>query len=233
MVTEIERKDTSGFERFQGILRNGGVLAERDDDYVIEKIDECRQCVHRVRIGGRSMPLCTLAVILWHVNDRWPRLRFDIEEYLATAFRVSLDPSFIHPEWGVVLGGVLIARYQQYLPPDNRDETLSQFRHYLQYLQRCPTPPVPVQRAAASLLSCWDAGFPEGLDPVIRACLESWPDASGLSSIPPEKLQEDIDRLAKDFPLLRRALTDRERQLYRLHWQRKGVWSVLEGVRLR
>ncbi len=138
----------------------------------------------------------------------------------------------MQPEWAIVLVGVLLARYRGGFPgnAEDREELLRQCRLDLRFLEQSSAATGPVQHAAARLFECWDAGFQEGLDPVIQAGLAAWPDSSSVSNIPPERLDEIITKMNESLPA---SLTDRERRLYRLHLERKGVWGMLDRVSLR
>lgn len=232
MDTPIE-KDVRWFKRFEDILRAPqDSIDAMDDTAVAATAADCLLRLQHLRMGGRSTPLYTLAVLLWHTHDRWPRIPFDVEDRLALAFRLSLDPSFVQPGWGIVLIGVLIARYGKRLPVKNgaKDEVLRQCRQNLGYLEECSTATSAVQGVAAKLLECWSADFPKGVNPVKQSWLESWPDSSDIQDFPQAKLDEIIKKMNEKLPA---ALTEDDRRYYRLHLERKEIWSTLERVSLR
>ena len=227
MPTPIENHEKWS-RRFELVLSNPSKIAEMDNSKVGETVETCVGRLRRVRMGGRSTPLYVLAILLWHAHDRSPRIQVDVEELLALALRISLDPSFVQPEWAIVLLGVLIARYEG--DHKDREEVFRQCRLNLRYLERSSTATIPVRRAAARLLECWDATFQEGLDPVIQAGRAAWPESSSISNIQPDRLEEMITEMNEILPA---SLTDRERRLYRLHFERNGIWDMLGRISLR
>lgn len=231
MDTPIEQ-DVYWYKKFEDILRNQQhSINGMDDTTVTATASECLRQLQHLRMGGRSAPLYVLAILLWHAHDRWPRIPFDVEERLSLAFRISLDPSFVQPEWGIVLMGVLINRYAKRLPTENdvKDEVLCQCRQNLGHLAECSAATNVVQGATAKLLECWSGDFPKGVDPVRHICLESWPDTSDIQDFPKDKLDEIIREMNEKLPA---TLTEDDRRHYRLHLERKGIWSTLESVSL-
>lgn len=232
MKTPIEI-DEEWAEKLGNILRTPSSVDAMDDSAVSAATKECVRRIQRLRMGGRSTPLYALAILLWRAHDRWPRIQFNVEERLALAFRVSLDPSFVQPEWGVVLTGVLVARYANRLAVEAgaKDDVLGQSRKNLAYLRECSVAPTAVQNAATSLLKCWSEDFrEEGVDPVIRSCLTSWPDTSNVRDFPRAELDEIISKMNEKLP---GDLTEDERRYYRLHLEREEIWSMLDAVSLR
>src|SRR5947208_2719920 len=100
-----------------------------------------------------------------------------VEEMLALALRVAVDPSFVLPEWAVVLTGVLIASYRDQIPEGVRDDVLDQCRRLLEDVERRVEFPPALRAAAGALLSEWQFGFPSGLRRVAEACISYWPEA--------------------------------------------------------
>ncbi len=119
----------------------------------------CLSRLRRVRMGGRSAPLVAASVIAWRVPLGW--LTVDMEETAGLALGVAADPSFVWPEWGTILTGVLVVRLGQdsSLRPNHsfneRSELLSQIRHRLKHLAQYspPTPTLLVSAVSKSLLA--------------------------------------------------------------------------------
>ena len=185
--------------------------------------------LHRLRMGGRSLALAGMSIMLWNGYDR-PTIDIDVEEYLATVLRIGHDPSFVQPEWAIILSGVLIARYSNKLPQDAAAEILEQCRLLLRNLE-ISNPILPPARTAASrLLEAWDEGFCNGLEPVVSAAYASWPTTEGLGTLAEEKLESLVADIDTRLPT---CWSERERRIYRLHMERKGIWGVLERVSLK
>jgi hypothetical protein len=161
--------------------------------------------------------LIGLSIILWNIHNRLT-IDFDVEELLNLAFRVTLDPSFAQPEWGVVLMGILLARYRDRFPSDSRAEIVEQCRKLLRVLEDHSMVANVVRRAASTLCEVMNVDFVDGLDPVVECCLCKLPDTSRISSMPPERLNELIDVMNGCIPTL---LNNRERRIYRLYLERK------------
>ena len=85
-------------------------------------LDLCMCRLNNLRMGGRSSSLIAMSVMLWSVHDRGCDVKVDVERFLALAFRIAVDPSFVQPEWAVVLAGVMIARYLNRLPEQLKKE---------------------------------------------------------------------------------------------------------------
>jgi hypothetical protein len=228
MATPIGR-DVERLRELEEILKDPATVLHMDNASVQAVIDGCIVRLRRLRMGGRSSSLVGLSVVLWNVHDRDPQLAIDVEDCLALAFRVALDPSYVQSEWAVVLAGVLIARYARRLSAASREEVIGQCRLLLRDLEGRRDLASPIRRAASALLEAWDTGFPDGLNPVVHSCLEEWPETAAVSAMPQEKLIEIVTTMNRSLPAW---LSDRERRLYRLHLEREGRWGVLERVSL-
>ena len=235
-MTESEPFDL-GILRFKEYIENPAAIVALNEDRFKEIIEECRRGIHRVRPGNRSGVLPILSMFLWYGRKRTPPPSVNVEELLADAFRIAIDPSFIKSEWALVLIGVLLARYEHDIPVEKmRDETLKQLRYNLRYLQGSPAASVAVQRAAGALLCCWDSwqdAVSKDLEPITRACLGGWPSAAGLSSIPDSVYQQQVRDVIENWGLYMGALTEYDRQLCRLYFERNGEWSLLERISLK
>lgn len=192
-------------------------------------IDGCISRLEAVQMGGRSASLVGLSVILWVVSRR-RRVTFPVVKLLSLCLKIAKDPSFIQPEWAVVLAGVLIARYPSDIVLGAREEIVNQSRQQLRDIRDDPALPKPVHMAATSLLEEWDLKFKSGLDPVVQCCLRGWPDTTSVRSISQTELNEIIQIMNETLP---GSLSDKDRIFYRLNLERNGDWKLLESIRMR
>jgi hypothetical protein len=221
----------------RAIINDPNVIVGNDADAIKALIGFCRRRLGRLRMGGRSVPLVGLCVVLWNVRDPL-ELDLDFEDLLTTALAIAMDPSFIWPEWGVVLAGVLICRYLPQLPEDSEQlksekrELINQCRLRLRHFveARLPVPSEPVRKASRVLDNQWTLGFPDGLQPVANICLESWPSTDEVASVPSEFLQHKIDALDQIQPAW---YSEEDRRFYRLSMERAGTWIVSSVVMTR
>lgn len=80
-----------------------------------------------------------------------------------------------------------------------------------------------------TLLEAWDMGFPEGMNPVAKACLRGWPETETIAAMPNERLDELMDHLNAILPA---RASQRELRIYRLGLERQGLWGLLDNVSL-
>lgn len=232
----IKRGDEVILEKIKPMISKPQRIGSMSDEQVRQEIDWCLDRLRRLRMGGRTAPLPWMAVLLWHAHGRWPGVQFNVEESFAQAFRVSFDPSFVMPEWAIVIVGVLLARYSDKIPEHGedgkriREEVLTQSRLMLCECEGGGWATTPARLAAMSLLECWDMSFPEGLQPVVRTALDTWPRTESIARISQEKLDSLIAEMSRTLP---RWMTERDRRVYRLYLERKGTWSVFESAVLR
>lgn len=229
MTTPI-RTDEETIERLEVIFKNPESVCQMDDDELGSAIAFCINRLHRFRMGGRSTCLIALSILLWHVHERANAVKINVEECLTLTFRTALDPTFIQPEWGIVLAGVILARYLDRLPEESKKETDRQARLILRHLEARACTPKSVKSAASALLQAWDTSFPYGLDSVVKATLETWPPTTSVSNISDDKLGYLMDELSGILPA---EITERERMLYKLNLERKGKWQLFQAVSLR
>jgi len=230
MPEELKEKDSSAHPVFESVLAEPRRLEAMSDSELQALMQDAWSRVERVRMGGRSLALCALSVMLWHTHQRWSKAEVDVERRVADAFRISLDPSFMTAEWAVVVGGALVARYARYLG-DDRDEILRDYRHDVEFLCRNGVTQPPVRAAASALLGCWDEAFRSGLNSVVRASMGAWPDCGELRKLPDDAHAAAIDVAAR-FPGSLGMLTEADRRLYRSFLERSGVWHHLERLDL-
>lgn len=221
--------DRDKIRKLSSIIENPANIGKKGKLTFREAIDECINSLSRLRMGGRSVCLVAASVLLWHEAQRSKDAKIDIEQWLALAFRISMDPSFIQPEWGIVLAGVLIEKYVDALPEEIQVEIINQARRLLCYLEDQRDSNASASLAASALLRSWDAGFPNGLNPVIKSCFERWPDTSEVSAISDERLKQLTDEMESSLPA---SISEREKMLYRLYLERSGEWKVLANVSL-
>jgi hypothetical protein len=182
------------------------------------------------RMGGRSAPLVGLSVLLWRAKPE--HLRFlNVDWALNIAFAIATDPSYIWPEWGVVLAGVLISKCTSLLPETTdeervmKTELLAQAELRLIHLagERPPTAGPSVRVTAESLIAEWKQKFLNGLQPIVEASQADWPTLVPRSTMSDTALQGEIERLDRIMPAW---YDDEDRRLYRLSMERKDVWLI-------
>lgn len=230
----LQERDVRLAAALREIVRDPSIVANLDEETVIGDVDFCLARLRLVRMGGRSVGLVGLSVILWFARHP-EKLRLNVEEILVTAFGISMDPSYIWPEWGIVLAGVFIARYLPLLP-DGTDgqkkaklELSQQCRLRLAHLHRqvLPAPLEAVGQAAKALEEAWDNGFSEGLQRVTAVCKASWPDAPAFAATSAELLRARISALDLIQPAW---YTTEDRALYRLSMERADTWLIADVV---
>lgn len=214
------------------LIHDQGLASRLESQLVNDYIGTCLGAIRRLRMGGRSTSLTVLCILLWAVHERGSEIEIDVEEVLAKAFDICRDPSYVRPEWGVVLIGVLVARYLGRLPEiegksEQRKEIVKQCRMMLRDLdQRGVTE--PVKESAGALLNAWDAHFPRGLTPVVKAGLNSWPDIAAATDLDPETIRKYLRPLSTEIVTC--DMTKRERVLYRALSEMDGKWAMLESI---
>jgi hypothetical protein len=222
-------------ERFgaamRAVIRDPKILLGKEPDAINALIAFCMGRLSRFSMGGRSVPLVGLSVVLWNADDP-VALKLDLETPLANAFAIAMDPSYIWPEWGIVLAGVIICRYIPLLPEvaqGVKNELTNQCRLRLRYLcgKDLPQPCDAVRKAAQALGEQWALGFPQGLQPVVQTCLDTWENTSGLESVTPDELQRRMGALDAIQPAW---YSEEDRRFYRLGMERAGTWIVSSVV---
>jgi hypothetical protein len=230
----LKDRDSRFGAAMRAIINDPAVIVGKDADSIKALIGFCGRRLGRMRMGGRSVPLVGLSVVLWNAQDLL-ELDLDLEDLLTTALAIAMDPSYIWPEWGIVLAGVLICRHLSERPEDSgqpkRDEKelINQCRLRLRHLieSHLPRPSEPVRNASRVLDDQWTLGFPNGLQPVVDSCLDSWPSTREVTSVSPEFLQQKIDALDQIQPAW---YSEEDRRFYRLSMERAGTWIVSSVV---
>ena len=197
-------------------------------------------CIKRLlgfRMGGRSGPLVALSALLWKADraslsflwkpDPDELNPFDVEGLLAVSFSIAADPSYIWPEWAIVVIGVIVARVMPDVDqePAVKAEILAQTRLRLSQLSGTglPLPAASVSRTARLLLEAWDGGFPSGIESIAIACEEAWPVPPIGFEVPDDQLQVEVERLDQIMPAW---YTQHDRMLYRISLERKRAWLI-------
>ncbi len=238
MTRQVLRRDDEkhiDMKRFlEEMIENPEMVGAMDSANINAHIEECLASLNCLRMGGRSTPLTALCILLWYARDRGSDVALDVERCLTKAFDICRDPSYVRPEWGVVLVGVLVARHLDRLPERERkdkprEEVARQCRMLLRDLDSRGVTP-PVRDAAGVLLNAWDAGFPHGLTPVVQTCLNTWPETSGAKDIDLKTIVEYLGPLSSEIVTCN--MTHRERVLYRAMCERDGKWDMLSRISL-
>jgi hypothetical protein len=134
------------------------------------------------------------------------------------------------PEWGIILTGVLLAKYDKKFPQDADTEIETLCSSLLHYAEANAVI-LPSGRAAAKVLLCvWRSRFPNGLDPVLRAAFASWPSTEALSGLSNKEVEECLVDIEKSLPI---SMSDHERRYYRLYMERNGAWPAMEKLSFR
>lgn len=194
-------------------------------------LDLCMCRLNNLRMGGRSSSLIAMSVMLWYVHDRGCDVKEeDVERFLASAFRIAVDPSFVQPEWAVVLAGVMIARYLNRLPEKLKKEVEKQCKRLLRYLEGHEHGNKVVRDATRALIRSWDKNFPDGLNTVVKACLDGWADRSRVKTTDNEELKKKMDEMSESLPA---SMKDEDRKLYRAYLEQEGKWRILEDICLK
>jgi len=227
MATPI-KEDEIVLGQLEELLRNPTGVCHITKDEIDSIVRFCVKRLHRFRMGGRSSCLAGLSIVLWYAHDRADTLEVDIEECLALAFRTTIDPTFVQPEWGVVLAGVIIAKHLEGFSEELKKEIGKQSRLILRYLESRSANKA-VRAAASALLMAWDGAFPKGLNPVIKAGLEAWPRTTAGSEFANDRIERLMDELSEVLPV---EIVEREQLLYRLSLERQGKWQLFESISL-
>lgn len=225
----LDRDERNMKEFLCKLVKNPETLSAWDVAAINARIEDCWDWIYRLRMGGRSAALTVLCILLWSARHRSPDVKLDVEKSIAKAFDICRDPSFIRPEWGIVLAGVLIAGYLNRLSEsdDNnsaRQEIEKQCRMVLRNLEGYAGTTEVVRTATGVMLTEWDAGFPNGLNPVIKSCLDGWPDTAGAQGLDLGMIRDYLEPLS--CRILAGDMTHRERMLYKAMLELNGDWAL-------
>jgi NitT/TauT family transport system ATP-binding protein len=216
-------------QALRNIIESPASLKDKSATELAALVAYCSDRLRLLRMGGRSVPLVALSVIVWHSDEY--KLRLDRERLLSLAFSICTDPSYIWPEWGIVLVGAILARFEGLssagpaMADDARRELRNQAQLRLVHLtkQIPPAPPNTVSRAAEALLAALEAGFPSGIQPVVQECWDGW---TGLSGLPPLS-NDDVERRVRELDRAMPAwYSDEDRAIYRLSMENRNAWII-------
>lgn len=228
-------RDLDQLRKLGDLITDPRKTEELSSGEILSYLEHCQNRLSRVRMGGRSDSLAGLCLLLWHgVNRQEVRTRVapNVEAIAGLAIRTVADPSFIKPERGIVLLGVLICRWM--LPGHTSDsetvrqDILEQVRLVTAYYASDHSGlPERVRVAAQTLLAQWNSGFTEEFAPVVRKALAEWPTTEELRHYSEEDLAQRIEQLSKRLPA---TLSRDELALYRLYLERQGQWTIYESL---
>lgn len=216
------------------VLKQPETLRTLDATSINDTLDYCLRRTRLLRMGGRSAPLVGASVIIWSAPAATIRLdveRFDLESTLNWALAIAMDPSFVWPEWGIILVGVILARFPLLAPTNLKEshaaariEISSQVRLRLSHLvrDRRPTPQSQVVEVSRALLGEWDLRFPNGLQPVVQLAEAAWP-AAASRNVSDEQIKERMHTLDTLMPAW---YSEEDRTFYRAKLERAGGWLV-------
>lgn len=225
-TSRLDERDEELAEKLGRILRQSDLLKTEDASSINDTLDYCLARTRLVRMGGRSAPLVAASVIVWGTPAA--RLRFDLEGAFGVALAVASDPSFVWPEWGVILAGVLVARFSVLVdnfresPARAQDELLAQVRLRLTHFVK-GTPPASQSRVievARATLYEWERHFPDGLVPVVKIAQEMWPQPSTVSSAELTRRMEVLDTTMPAW------YSEEDLSIYRAELEGSGNWVI-------
>jgi len=223
----VTDRDIEYFNQVKALIADPGTVSRMTKQDIISWSDFCLSRVNRVRKGGRSKPLIALSVMLWRARTKWPGASDQLEAILATALRIALDPTFIQPEWGVVLTAAVLARHMGSFPKDSRDEIRRESIAVLRFLADHQKASRSVRLVAKRTLEEDASGYPNGLKPVVVTALDSWPSTRAVRSLGNDEVDRLVAAMDDKVPAM---LTPYDRKVYRLKLEREGIWGEIEGI---
>ena len=229
-MDNVIRRDDDTFKNLKALLDGTEDIGSWDDIKLKDVLSSYFGRLDRLRMGGRSSPLIALSILLWFAHDREPVVDLDVENRLNKAFQIAMDPSYLYPEWGLVLAGVLIARYLGRLPKRVQGQIEMQSRLLLEYLKSNGHASPSIPHTAGALLKALDGGFASGLDPVVKTCASGWPDTASMTEMSDTELDEAAEALSREA--LPGAWSVEDRILCRAFLEKKHLWKAFESISL-
>ena len=219
--TPIE-KDAVVLAKLKGLIAHPEGIQKLSDSEIAQLMDECEMRLGRVSMGGRSSSLKLLCVLLWSLTDRESlalTLRNRAEALAVAGLRTVGDPSIIEPEWGIVLAGVILARWPNGLDAIAR-KTLIDIVEY----HASESTNAAVVSAARGLLDEISNGFKNGLSVIIDRALSDWPSTEAAESM--NEVEYEQEKVILNS-IVSAKLTPAQRSLYRLELQKTGMWDII------
>ena len=103
--------DLMSFKKLEELSR-GSTITDLNEEEMHDYLHSSIEALNRFTMGGRSTCLIALSLLLWKGDKSYIKSSgISVEELLSMSFRIITDPSFIFPEWGAVLAGVVIAKH--------------------------------------------------------------------------------------------------------------------------
>jgi len=224
--------DIKTLKELKKLIQNSDSISSMNEKEINDKILYCMKQLNKFTMGGRSACLIALSLLLWKSDRSCVSLPdIDFEPLLSMSFRITTDPSFIFPEWGIILAGVIIAKYSDCFPKDSLDDILKQCKLLLQHLKNKSGLHDAIRITAEALLASWENNFCEGLNPLVKTSLAAWPDTSDCKDINTEELREQLVKLSKRT--LSADLNISERRLYKLLLEKEGEWKQFELLNMK
>lgn len=195
------------------------------------EIDRCLHFLKRLRMGGRSASLVFLSLLLWHGKDRLTKEQINVEELLALGFRIAGDPSFVQPEMGLILVGILGAKYKDFVkdPEKEGEQIWLQTKLMLDYFATKESSSNPVSAVAWVLSTSWEDNREIALQEAVAIMKNRWPSTSAMKFISKERAKNIFGNMGKKLPIYN---IDIDRTFYRLWFEYSGLWEIVEGFKL-
>jgi hypothetical protein len=232
MNESATNRDAIEWEEIRGWVCDPSKINQMNADEVLSRIQKCVSCIERVRMGGRSASIFAISALLWYGKGKVNKQQIDVEKLMSLALHIVTDPSFVQPEMGIILAGVLVARYSDWLSDDCREEILSQTKLMLNYFATQDSYPNQVRSVAWALTTSWELDFEVGIQESISIMKSGWPETTSMQSI-----LGNHDRLNRLFEDMRKeelpaSVGHWGKSLYRLYFERGGLWEIIESFKL-
>lgn len=185
--------------------------------------------IEHVRMGGRSISMLSLCSILWYVPTSKLTRIIDCERLIGLGIRISGDPSYVFPQLGLLLSGILIARHSDLLPASIRETVKAQTYRVLSYIDSDSRNFEKCRSLASCLMAAWDIDLQLGVKKASRLIFRHWP----KPVIPFTANGDKIDRLAANVSRkLTPCWSSLDWAIYRLFLKREGSWKFLKDYQL-
>ncbi len=230
MTESVTERDIVKWQEIKEWVCAPSKIRSMEADELLTKIEDCVFRIERVRMGGRSASIFAMSVLLWYGKSKIDKNQIDIEQLISLGLGIITDPSFVQPEMGIILVGILVARYSDWLPDDCREETLLQTKLMLDYFAVQDSYPNQVRSVALLLTISWNQDFEIAIQEAISVMKSEWPETTAIRPILSSgRLEKLYKNMGKVLPAWIGCFG---RSLYRLQLERKGCWEIIESFKL-